>query len=135
LRLTRNRIRHELLPLLASEFNPAIVTVLGRLAAQADEAFREEEAAAAALLAGVELPRAGRELVFDAARLTAASPREVRAMLRLVWEREGWSRDAMGFDAWLRLTALARGHGKAADFPGGIHARARGRVVLVGPSG
>jgi tRNA(Ile)-lysidine synthase len=132
LRHTRNRIRHELLPLLAATFNPAVVTVLGRLAAQADEAFRDEEAAAAALLAAAELPRAGHQLVFDVPRLTAAPPREVRAMLRLVWEREGWSRDAMGFDAWQRLTALARGDGKAVDLPGGVHARAQERVVLLG---
>jgi tRNA(Ile)-lysidine synthase len=132
LRYTRNRIRHQLLPLLASQYNPGIATILGRLAAQADEAFRDEEAAAAALLAATELPRAGRQLVFDASRLAAAPEREVRAMLRLVWEREGWSRDAMGFDAWHRLTALARGDGKAADFPEGVHACVRGRVVLVG---
>jgi hypothetical protein len=54
-------------------------------------------------------------------------------MLRRVWEREGWSRDAMGFDAWQRLTALARGEGKAVDLPGGVHACARVRVVLLGP--
>ena len=28
-RLTRNRIRHELLPLLAEEYNPAIVSLFG----------------------------------------------------------------------------------------------------------
>ncbi len=133
LRRTRNRIRHELLPLLTGQYNPAIVDVLGRLAAQAAEAFRDEQAAAETLLAAAELPRAGRELVFDQLRLAAASEREVRAMLRLVWERESWSRDAMGYVAWQRLTALARGAGKSADFPGGVHARRRGRVWLLGP--
>jgi tRNA(Ile)-lysidine synthase len=133
LQRTRNRIRHELLPLLADQYNPAIVDVLGRLAQQAAEAFRDEQAAAETLLAAAELPRAGQELVFDQPRLAAASEREVRAMLRLVWEREGWSRDAMGYVAWQRLTALARGAGKSADFPGGVHARRRGRVWLLGP--
>ncbi len=133
LRRTRNRIRHELLPLLAREYNPAVVAVLGRLAAQAAEAFREEESAAAALLAVAELPRAGRQLVFDSSRLAAAPARVVRAMLRLAWEREGWPRDAMTFAAWQRLAALTCGEGKAADFPGGVHARRRGRVVLLGP--
>lgn len=133
LRFTRNRIRHELLPLLAAHYNPAVVEILVRLAAQAAEAFRDEQAAAEALLAAAELPRAGRELVFDQPRLAAATEREVRAMLRLVWERENWSRDAMGYVAWQRLTALARGEGKSADFPGGVHARGRGRVFLLGP--
>jgi tRNA(Ile)-lysidine synthase len=133
LRHTRNRIRHGLLPLLAGEYNPAIVAVLGRLAAQAEEAFRAEQAAAAALLVGAELPRAGRQLVFDAARLAAVPERELRAMLRLAWEREGWPRDAMGYGAWGRLAARARGRGTAADFPGGVHAVHRGRVFLLGP--
>jgi tRNA(Ile)-lysidine synthase len=132
LRHTRNRIRHELLPLLAREYNPAIVSVLGRLATHAEEAFRDEEAAASALLAAAELPRAGRQLVFDAARLAAAPEREVRAMLRLAWEREGWPRDAMGFEAWRRLTAIARGAARSADFPGGVHACVRARVLLLG---
>src|SRR5438132_8777665 len=39
---TRNRIRHELLPLLAQQYNPAIAAVLCRLAEQADEAYRAE---------------------------------------------------------------------------------------------
>jgi tRNA(Ile)-lysidine synthase len=130
-RHTRNRIRHELLPLLAGQFNPAIVTVLNRLAVQADEAFRHQTAAAAQLLATTELPRAGRQLVFDAPKLAAASDEDLRAMLRLVWEREGWSRDAMGFDAWQRLAAQARGQGTTTDFPGGVYARHRGRVFLL----
>ena len=133
LRHTRNRIRHELLPLLSREFNPAIVSVLGRLAAQADEAFREEEAAAAALLAATELPRAARQLVFDHVRLAAAPERDVRAMFRHVWDREGWSRDGMTFAAWSRLAAIARGEEKAADFPGGVHVCRKGRVLLVEP--
>src|SRR5262249_34799970 len=35
--LTRNRIRHELLPLLARDYNPGVVDVLARLAGQAEE--------------------------------------------------------------------------------------------------
>lgn len=128
---TRNRIRHELLPLLAREYNPAVVSVLGRLAAQAAEAHRAEEAEAAALLAAAELPRAGPRLVLDRPRLAAAPGRVVRALLRLVWEREGWPRDGMNFAAWQRLAALARGDGVAGDFPGGVRARRRGRVVLL----
>src|SRR5262249_46061545 len=68
---TRNRIRHELLPLLAQEYNPAIVSVLGRLAQQAEEAFQEEEAAALELLRAVELPRAGTMIVLERTKLAA----------------------------------------------------------------
>ena len=41
--LTRNRIRHQLLPRLAAEYNPQIVAVLGRLAGQAEEVYGAEE--------------------------------------------------------------------------------------------
>jgi tRNA(Ile)-lysidine synthase len=131
LRHTRNRIRHELLPLLA-EYNPAIATVLCRLAAQADEAFRDEQATALALLSAAERPRAGRQIVLESECLLAASDRALRAMLRLLWEREGWPRDDMGFDAWERLADQARGRGTATDFPGGVHASHKGPVFLLG---
>lgn len=128
---TRNRIRHELLPHLAAHYNPDVASVLGRLAEQAAEAFRDEEAIAAALLRECELPRAGELLVFDLARLAAALPRAVRALFRQVWQREGWPRDSMGFDAWRRLAALAR-RGKAIDLPGPIRAQRRGRALVLG---
>src|SRR5439155_24946475 len=72
-RFTRGRIRHELLPLLADRYNPAVREVLCRLARQADEAHRELEAGAAALLEEAERPRAGPLLVLDHGRLAAAS--------------------------------------------------------------
>jgi tRNA(Ile)-lysidine synthase len=128
---TRNRIRQRLLPLLADEYNPAIVACLGRLAEQAEEAYAAEESEARALLAAAELPRAGAVLVFDPARLGAASRPRVREMFRLVWEREGWPVGSMGFDAWEQVTAVARGEATAADLPGGVRVVRRGRVVTV----
>jgi tRNA(Ile)-lysidine synthase len=131
LRFTRNRIRHELLPLLRT-FNPEIVAVLGRLATQAEEVFDHLQADAEGLRAAAELPRAGTLLVFDAATLAAAPPHRVRDMLRLVWQRQGWSADGMTFTHWERLAGIARGELPAADFPGGVHCRRVGRVVQIG---
>ena len=71
---TRNRIRHELLPHLAADYNPGIIDVLVRLAEQADGAYREEEAEALALLRDAERPRAEAILVFDCDRLARAAP-------------------------------------------------------------
>ncbi len=75
-RFTRNRIRHELLPLLARDYNRRIAGVLARLA---------EQAAARALLQRAELPRAGAVVILDPDVLRRAAPRTVRALLRLVW--------------------------------------------------
>jgi tRNA(Ile)-lysidine synthase len=134
LRFLRNRIRHELLPLLARDYNPAIVAVLGRLAAQAEEAFAEEEEQARAMLLQAERPRAGRRCILDRAVLAAAPRHRVRTALRLLWAREGWPMDAMGYASWERLAGLVFGTGTAADLPGGIRARCRGPILQVGPA-
>ena len=65
--------------------------MLARLAEQAEEAYRDEEAVAVSLLSAAELP-AGATLVFDRARLAAAPHRLTRAALRLASAREGWPR-------------------------------------------
>jgi tRNA(Ile)-lysidine synthase len=125
---TRNRIRAELLPLLRT-FNPAVVDVLGRLSVQAEELFAEQETETAELLRSVELPRAGEMLVLDADTLTALGEAKTRRVLRMLWDREGWSVNAMTFDHWRRAAMITTGEHPAADFPDGVHVRRAGRVV------
>src|SRR5262249_24685939 len=72
-RFTRNRIRHELLPLLRS-FNPAIDEVLSRTAAQAGEMYSGIEQVAAALLCSTERPHAGLVVILDRISLTNVAP-------------------------------------------------------------
>jgi tRNA(Ile)-lysidine synthase len=131
LRFTRNRIRHELLPHLAEHYNPAIASVLGRLAEQADEVYRDVEDRARRLLGLAELPRAASVLVFDRNRLTAESRLLVRELFRLVWQREGWPAGAMSFGDWDRIAAVALGEAAAVDLPGRIHVQGRERVVQI----
>ncbi len=129
LNLTRNRIRHELLPMLKERFNPEIVTVLGRLADQAADWQRLQEEQARALLSKAERPRAGAMLVLDAKVLERESRHLVREALHLLWERENWPRSAMGFEAWERLAALVFDGENAVDLPDGIEARRKDRVL------
>jgi len=133
LRYTRNRLRHELLPLLARQYNPAIVRVLASLAEQAEETYRIEEAAALALLVEAELPRAGELLIFDRRRLLTAPRHRVREMFRLVWTREDWPMGGMDRAAWERLASVVFDDLTVVDLPGGLRARRRERVVQVGP--
>jgi tRNA(Ile)-lysidine synthase len=137
LRFARNRIRHELLPLLARQYNPAIGAVLARLAEQAQELFRHVELHAESFLEKCELPRAGDAVILDRARLgqemeLKTAPRHLlRDMLRLIWQREGWPRDRVNFADWDRAAAVALGELTAADLPGGISIRCRERVVQI----
>jgi tRNA(Ile)-lysidine synthase len=131
---TRNRIRHELLPLLARDYNPRIALILARLAEQAEEIACDEEEAARALLGQAELPRAGALIVLDAGVLQQAPARRTRAVLRLIWQRESWPMGEMGFEHWQRLAGLVQAESGAHDCPGGIRAHRQGRVLQVGPS-
>jgi tRNA(Ile)-lysidine synthase len=134
LRLTRNRLRHELLPQLARDYNPAVQVALCRLAEQAAEAVSREETAVNQLLRQAERPAAGSLRVFDA-RVLENAPRDlVRALFRHVWDRERWPSGRLGFDDWDRLADLAGGRITACDLRAGIRARRRGGVVQVGPA-
>lgn len=125
---TRNRIRHELLPLLKS-FNPEIVNALAHLAEHANEAHEVITAAAAELLARAECPRAANAVILDVAALGSAPRGLARVALRLVWEREGWPVSEMSFAAWERAVEVACGAACACDFPAGVTMRRSGKVV------
>jgi tRNA(Ile)-lysidine synthase len=130
---TRNRLRHELLPLLAKEFNPAIVDVLGRLSEQAGELQQLIEEQALRLLAEAELPRAGRIVVLDARRLGQAPALLLREALRLVWRREGWPLADLGFEAWERAAGVVLGQTQTLDLPGDVRLRRFRDVVQIHP--
>ncbi|QJW97961.1 tRNA lysidine(34) synthetase TilS [Frigoriglobus tundricola] len=127
-RFTRNRIRHELLPLLKT-FNPDVVSALAHLAEHAAEAHEVITTAATELLTNAERPRAGATIVLDAGTLTAAPRAVVRATLRVLWDREDWPVANMTFDAWDRAVEIAAHNASACDFPGGVGVRRVGRVV------
>lgn len=130
-RFTRNRIRHELLPLLRT-FNPDVARALNRLAEQAAEAQEVIAERAADLLARAERPRAGGIVVLDPLALMTAPKLVVREALRSIWERERWPMGDMTAAHWDAAAAVASGRAGARDFPGGVSMRPTGRVVQLG---
>lgn len=134
LSFTRNRIRHQLLPLLQAGYSAAIVPLLRQLAEQASEVFGEIEQAARQLLRDCELPPAGPLRILDARKLAGKPRHLVREAIRLLWDREGWGRDAMSFADWDRAAAVALAELSAVDLPGGIRIRRKEHVVQIGPN-
>jgi tRNA(Ile)-lysidine synthase len=129
LNLTRNRLRHQLLPLLKGQFQPEIVAILSRLGRQATETFAILEVRARCLLAAAERPRAGHLIILHVPSLMSEPRLLVREVLHLIWEREGWPLDAMSFVMWERLADLIFGAESALDLPGSVHARRKGQVL------
>lgn len=125
---TRNRIRQELLPLLAT-YNPAIVDILGRLANQAFETFHWLECDAERWLRECEKPRAGETIVLAIPSTTLPTDVVLREMLRLIGKREQWPLDSMTAGHWDHVVQIVRGTAAAADFPGRVHVRRVGNVV------
>jgi tRNA(Ile)-lysidine synthase len=130
-RFTRNRIRHELLPLLRT-FNPDVVTALVRLAEHAADAHEIMTVKAAEVLVKAERPRVGSTVILDTTSL-GSSPAVIRIVLRLVWEREGWPMEQMDADAWDHACEVATREVAAWDFPDSVTMRHVGRVVQIGP--
>ncbi|NBO90879.1 MAG: tRNA lysidine(34) synthetase TilS [Planctomycetia bacterium] len=138
--LTRNRIRHLLLPLLARDYNPRIEKILAGLAAQAEETFSSIETQATHLLALANPQSASPEsnvpsgetrhlLTLDATPLVAAPGFILRAAFRLLWRSQGWPMGEMGADHWRAIESVCRGTAKARDLPGGQRIRRIGGLI------
>jgi tRNA(Ile)-lysidine synthase len=126
---TRNRLRHELLPLLERDFNPRVREALLRLskiAGQTDELL-DQQAEALLCFAARPLP-GGVEL--DLADFEGVHPVLVRQVLLLIWRRQSWLLQDMSTERWEQLLALARAPAPPPQmFPGGIRAENQGGVL------
>jgi tRNA(Ile)-lysidine synthase len=135
--IPRNRIRHELLPLLARDYSPAIADVLAREAelARLDEERLQQEAIDLTdliVLRNETGISGGNEAVaLDARALSALHPALASRVVRLVLDRGAPGR-FVGFDHVERLLELARdprGRG-ALSLPGQHAERRGGRLVI-----
>lgn len=130
---TRNRIRHELLPSLARDFNPEIHSALIRLARLGGEAYEVVENLAAELAARAVIERSDQQVTLRRKAFGGAAPIVVREALIVVWREQDWSRDAMGLAEWELLAEMVKGEGSetARTFPGNIEARCDGETIVL----
>ncbi len=118
-RFARNRVRRQVLPTLARDFNPALEEALARTAALAgeDEAYWEREAARHAAEALVSRPPA---VLIQAGSLAAMARPVARRVVRRAIEEVRGDLRRVEFEHVERIAALAeekRGHGRV-QLPG-----------------
>jgi tRNA(Ile)-lysidine synthase len=108
-RFTRNRIRHELLPKLAADFNPGVIDALLRLGTMA----REVQDVVADLVDDLSrqciLQASNSEVRLNAHPLHGQPRYLVRELLVTVWRESGWPLQSMGFAEWDLLAEMATG--------------------------
>lgn len=132
-RFTRNRIRHELLPHLASTYNASVVDAVTRLATLAGEV--QEIVAGLADELGARCSAADSSGVTVDCEVLGAAPRYlVRELLVGLWRRQGWNLQSMGFERWEELAELVLARQPPAAvwkkvFPGSIVAERAGGVL------
>ncbi len=102
---TRARLRHELLPKLAQDYNPAITKALAHLGQHAAKAQRALQRHLATLEPTLILARTAQSLTVNRPALRKLSPAWRTEFLRRVWNRQGWPESAMTAQRWQRLTA------------------------------
>jgi tRNA(Ile)-lysidine synthase len=131
---TRNRIRHELLPLLARDYNPHVREALTRLSQIATGANEWLERDAEKVLDELARPVVG-GVEIAAGSLETHPEFLVRVVLMALWRQQGWPLQDMTYDKWDQLAAFARspareaGHTERFTFPGNIRAEKQGGVL------
>ena len=129
-RWTRNRIRHELLPVLEREYNPQVRDALLRVARLSSEALGIVDEAVSQLLETCVLQQTPSLVRLNIESLAGVPEPMTRALVMDLWCRQGWPRQGMSFSHWRDLAGLVV-EGTAVDLPGGVTARRNGSVLRI----
>jgi tRNA(Ile)-lysidine synthase len=104
---TRARIRHDLLPKLAREYNPKVADALVRLAKHAGRHYFGLKRSLVGVEPRVILSTARDRLVLDREALLSLPPETQTELIREAWTRLGWPEGLMGAKQWSLLTEWA----------------------------
>ena len=129
-RFTRNRIRHEVIPLL-EQINPRVRDALCRLSTVAAEVVAILEPLVNELRQRAVLSDSEDRVILSVPALARAPGILVREVFRQLWAAHRWPEQQMTFEHWHQLSGLVHGREGAWELPGGVRARRlRGTVVL-----
>lgn len=131
---TRNRIRHNLIPLLESQYNPQFTQAILRLSRQAAETNQALETIAQRMLDEATVDDASRTVRLDCSVFADHPSHLIRECLVQLWRRKSWPRKKMGFAHWDRLADLIVNPGDL-NLPGPIRARRRGQLLIIDSNG
>ena len=134
LRFTRNRIRCDLLPKLADEYNANVIDALLRLGHLAGESQQALGILAQEIKGQVVVDRPSSGEDPPAVRimcegLSCQPPAMIREVLRLLWRENHWPEQAMGFEQWESLATMVSDDAQqemVRMFPGQIRAEKKG---------
>lgn len=123
---TRNRVRNELLPLLAREYNTDVRGALARLNQQAGEFAGFLTKQIEPLLSRAVTSCSDQKIEIDCSVLRGTTVCLVREVLRATWRRADWPEQAMGFDQWEAVAGLMCSEQPGSfTLPGNIQAELR----------
>ena len=105
-RFTRNRLRHQLLPLLAAQFNSGVVDALLRLGSLAGEAQEVIDQRVQELAPQCVLRDGSGPLCIQLQPLAGQPPYLLRELLIAAWREAGWPMQSMGFQQWDALMEM-----------------------------
>ena len=131
-RFTRNRLRHELMPLLISGYNKHVVEALLRLGAGATQIQAILDRRTAELTRSCLRQRDSRTVEIDCPALEGAEPFLVCELLVELWTLQGWPLGDMNRERWVELADMARPDAAPPFrkvFPGAILADRRETVL------
>jgi tRNA(Ile)-lysidine synthase len=133
---TRNRIRHELLPLLKRDYSASVVESLVRLGTLASDAQHVIDAAANRLMERSLTVIDERRVNVDCRQLAGEDRHLIRETLLAAWRRQGWPLGAMGFVEWNLLADMVQqtNDPRAPEqrvFPGAILVRRQGHDLVL----
>jgi tRNA(Ile)-lysidine synthase len=122
---TRNRIRHQLLPLLKSEFQPSVeesLLNLAELAGQTQQFLQTQAGQLAERALTVVRDDQQQKVTIDLSSLASVPPLLVREMLVETWCQQDWPRQAMGMRQWNQLLEMVQDEGAPGSqtFPGNV---------------
>lgn len=143
LRWTRNRLRHELLPAIRKYYHGDVDAALLRLSAQAGETQ--------SLISALAAPLASECATFEHSPPQSTLQQQVyrirircetladqpsliaREVCKQAWQQSDWPRQAMGYDQWQLLAAIASGemHPLIVNLPANVRASRDGLEVVL----